>query len=228
MCGRFTLTTPEELIAEAFGLDGEQPKLAARYNIAPSQEIAGVIQVSDRRQLAMFHWGMLAPGEAEREDSLLINARSETVASKPLFREAFRARRCLVPADGFYEWRRAGSRREPFHIRLRSRRPFAFAALWNEEKEAASERPLRTCAILTTEPNAVTREVHDRMPVILKPEAYAAWLRTPADTRNDLLGLLQPYPAEEMETARVSSYVNSASAFGPRCLEPERQRSLFD
>lgn len=228
MCGRFTLTTPEELIAEAFGLEGEQPKLGARYNIAPAQEIAAVVEPAGRRQLVMFHWGMLAPGEAEREDSLLINARSETVATKPLFREAFRDRRCLVPADGFYEWRRAGSRREPFHIRLRSRRPFAFAALWNEEKDAASERPLRTCAILTTEPNAVTREVHDRMPVILRPEAYAAWLATPADARNDLLGLLQPYPAEEMEAARVSSYVNSASAAGPRCLEPERQRSLFD
>lgn len=228
MCGRFTLTTPEELIAEAFGLEGERPKLDARYNIAPSQEVAAVVEHAGQRQLTLLRWGMLAPGESERADALLINARAETVDTKPLFREAFRARRCLVPADGFYEWRRAGSRREPFHIRLRSRKPFAFAALWNEEKDAASERPLRTCAILTTEANAVTREVHDRMPVILKPQAYAAWLATPADARNDLLGLLQPYPAEEMEAARVSSYVNSASAFGPRCLEPERQGSLFD
>lgn len=227
MCGRFTLTTPEELIAEVFALD-ERPKLSARYNIAPSQQIAAIVQPSGRRQLEMLRWGMLAPGEAERDDSLLINARSESVATRPLFREAFRARRCLVPADGFYEWRKAGSRREPFHIRLRERKPFAFAGLWNEEKRAAAERPLRTCAILTTEPNAVMSGIHDRMPVILKPDAYAAWLDTSRAASASLHELLRPYPAEDMEAVRVSSYVNGAAAEGPRCLEPERQRSLFD
>lgn len=227
MCGRFTLTTPEELIAEVFALD-ERPRLLARYNIAPSQQIAAVVQPSGRRRLEMFRWGMLAPGEAERDDALLINARSESVATKPLFREAFRARRCLVPADGFYEWRKAGSRREPFHIRLRDRRPFAFAALWNEEKHPSAQRPLRACAILTTEPNAVMDGIHDRMPVILPPDAYAAWLDTSQAAAPSLHELLRPYPAEEMEAVRVSSYVNGAAAEGPRCLEPERQRSLFD
>lgn len=227
MCGRFTLTTPEELIAEAFALD-ERPKLLARYNIAPSQQIAAVVQPSGRRQLEMFRWGMLAPGEAERDDALLINARSESVATKPLFREAYRTRRCLVPADGFYEWRKAGSRREPFHIRLRERKPFAFAALWNEEKDASAPQPLFTCAILTTEPNAVMDGIHDRMPVILKREAYAAWLDTSQAAARSLHELLRPYPAEEMEAVRVSSYVNAATAEGPRCLEPERQGSLFD
>lgn len=227
MCGRFTLTTPEELIAEVFALD-ERPKLSARYNIAPSQEVAAVVQAQGRRQLEMFRWGMLAPGDAERDDSLLINARSESVATKPLFREAFRSRRCLVPADGFYEWRKAGSRREPFHIRLRERKPFAFAALWNEEKDAGAQQALFTCAILTSGPNAVMDGIHDRMPVILKPDAYAAWLDTSQPAAPSLHELLRPYPAEEMEAIRVSSYVNAASAEGPRCLEPERQRSLFD
>lgn len=227
MCGRFTLTTPEELIAEAFGLD-QPPRLGARYNIAPSQEIAAIVQPSGKRQLEMFRWGILAPGEAERQDALLINARSETAANKPLFREAFRERRCLVPADGFYEWRKAGTRREPFHIRLRSGKPFAFAGLWNEELDAGARGPQRSCAILTTEPNAVMNGIHDRMPVILGPGAYAAWLDTPEAAPAELRALLQPYPAEEMEALRVSSYVNSSSAEGPRCLEPERQRSLFD
>jgi putative SOS response-associated peptidase YedK len=224
MCGRFTLTTPEELLAEVFGLE-ERPHLSARYNIAPTQDVAAVVSRSGRRQLEMFRWGMLAPGDAEREDALLINARAETAASKPLFREAFRSRRCLVPADGFYEWKKAGKRREPFHIRLRDRRPFAFAGLWNEERDATGAK--KACAILTTEPNAVMDGIHDRMPVILEPGAYAAWLdgQSPPAAAQELL---RPYPAEGMEAVRVSSYVNGAAAEGPRCLEPERQASLFD
>jgi putative SOS response-associated peptidase YedK len=226
MCGRFTLTTPEELLAEVFGLE-QTPHLSARYNIAPTQDVAAVVQAGDKRQLELFRWGMLAPGDAEREDALLINARSETVATKPLFREAFKSRRCLVPADGFYEWKKAGSRREPFHIRLRDRRPFAFAALWREEQDPASRELRKTCAILTTEPNAVMDGIHDRMPVILEPSAYAAWLDTKAATPAALEPLLRPYPADKMEAVRVSSYVNGAAAEGPRCLEPERQASLF-
>ena len=226
MCGRFTLTTPEELIAEVFGLE-QAPHLSARYNIAPTQDVAAVVQAGDKRQLELFRWGMLAPGEADREDALLINARSETVATKPLFREAFRSRRCLVPADGFYEWRKAGSRREPFHIRLRDRRPFAFAALWREEQDPASRELRKTCAILTTEPNAVMDGIHDRMPVILDPSAYAAWLEPKPAPPAALEPLLRPYAAEKMEAVRVSSYVNGAAAEGPRCLEPERQGSLF-
>jgi putative SOS response-associated peptidase YedK len=227
MCGRFSLTTPEELIAEVFALD-ERPKLSARYNIAPSQEVPVIVQPEGRRKLEMHRWGMLAPGEAERDDALLINARAETVATKPLFREAFRARRCLIPADGFYEWRKAGSRREPFHIRLRDRRPFAFAGLWREEKDAQAQRPLRTCVIVTTEPNAVMGGIHDRMPAILAPEAYAAWLDASQAAPASLQPLLRPSPAGEMEAVRVSTYVNGAAAEGPRCLEPERQASLFD
>jgi len=227
MCGRFTLTTPEELIAEVFGLE-QTPHLSARYNIAPTQDVAAVVQAGGKRQLELFRWGMLAPGEADREDALLINARAETVATKPVFRESFRARRCLVPADGFYEWRKAGSRREPFHIRLRDRRPFAFAGLWSEETDAAAGGTRRTCAVLTTEPNAVMDGIHDRMPVILEPGAFAAWLDTPPASAAALQPLLRPYPAERMEAVRVSSYVNGAAAEGPRCLEPERQGSLFD
>jgi putative SOS response-associated peptidase YedK len=226
MCGRFTLTAPDELVAEAFGL-GEAPKLQARYNLAPSQPIATVVLEAGQRRLIFLRWGLLAPGDSERDDLLLINARSETVATKPIFREAFRERRCLIPADGFYEWRRAGKRREPFHIRLRAMRPFAFAGIWSEEPAAAGGEPVRACAILTTEANDLVRDIHDRMPVILAPAANETWLSAPEGAAS-LRGLLRPYPAEEMEAARVSSFVNAASAEGARCLEPEPQRSLFD
>lgn len=223
MCGRFTLTSPDELVAEAMGLE-EPPKLSARYNIAPSQDVAAVVAAPEGRRLATYRWGLLAPGDSDRPDLLLINARAESAAAKPLFREAFRSRRCLVPADGFYEWRRAGTRREPFHVRLRDRRPFAFAGLWNPET-GPDGRPLLALAILTTECNELMRPIHDRMPVIVPPEAHAAWL-DPAARAPD--ALLRPYPAERMEAVRVGSYVNAASAEGPRCLEPERQKSLFD
>jgi putative SOS response-associated peptidase YedK len=225
MCGRFSLTTPEELIAEVFALD-ERPRLEPRYNIAPSQEIAVIVQPEGKRRLELQRWGMLAPGDAERDDALLINARAETLATKPLFRESLRERRCLVPADGFYEWRKAGSRREPFHIRLRDRRPFAFAGLWREEADGEARRA-RACVIVTTEPNAVTSEIHDRMPAILAPASYDAWLSRAPTPPAALLPLLRPYPEAEMEAVRVSSYVNGAAAEGPRCLEPERQGSLF-
>ena len=227
MCGRFTLTTPEELIAEAFGLE-DVPKLSARYNIAPTQEVAAVVQPASGRQLAMFRWGLLAPGEAESDDLMLINVRSETAATKPLFREAFRSRRCLIPADGFYEWRKAGKRREPFHVRLRDRRPFAFAGLWTEQAGDAGQAPVKACAILTTGPNALMAGIHDRMPAILAPATYGRWLDSGERATREARELLSAYPAEAMEAVRVSSYVNAASAEGPRCLEPERQGSLFD
>jgi putative SOS response-associated peptidase YedK len=227
MCGRFTLTTPEQLIAEAFGLE-EVPQLSARYNIAPSQPVAAIVQPASGRRLAVFRWGLIAPGESERDDLMLINVRSETAATKPLFREAFRSRRCLIPADGFYEWRKAGKRREPFHIRLRDRRPFAFAGVWSEEASDAGQAPVKACAILTTEPNELMAGIHDRMPVILDPASYSRWLDTGERATREARELLCPYPAEAMEAARVSSYVNAAGAEGPRCLEPERQGSLFD
>ncbi len=228
MCGRFTLTTPNELIAEAFGLD-EAPKLGARYNIAPSQDVAVVfihLPGGDRR-LRLLRWGLDSTSDdsdREAHSPLLINARAETVASKPAFRDSFRSRRCVIPADGFYEWRSSGSRREPFHIRLRDRGLFAFAGIWREPE---GDTPAG-CAILTTEANRTLREIHDRMPVLLRPDAIQGWIDpAPADL-GVLRALLMPFPAEAMEAVPVSTYVNAASAEGPRCLQPERQKSLFD
>lgn len=226
MCGRFTLTMPDELIAEAFGLD-EVSALGARYNIAPSQQVAVIDRPTGSNRLRMLRWGLDARGDDADNDArspLLINARAETVASKPAFRDSFRSRRCAIPADGFYEWRRSGSRREPFHIRLENRGPFAFAGIWREPEGDAPAG----CAILTTEPNELMREIHDRMPVLLRPDAIHAWIDpAPADL-GVLRALLGPFPAEAMQAVRVSSYVNAASAEGPRCLLPEPQKSLFD
>ena len=228
MCGRFTLTTPDELIVEAFGLeDAEVPELGARYNIAPSQDVAVIDRPAGNNRLRLLRWGLEARADDSIPDTrspLLINARAETVASKPAFRDSFRSRRCAIPADGFYEWRKSGDRREPFHIRFKDRGLFAFAGIW---REAEGDAPA-SCAILTTEPNELMRGIHDRMPVLLRPAAIRGWIEpAPADL-GTLRALLGPSPADAMEAVHVSAYVNGASAEGPRCLLPERQKSLFD
>ena len=200
MCGRFTLTTPDELIAEAFGLE-QLPKLSARYNVAPSQPVAAVVAAAGRRQLALFRWGMLAPGDEERDDLLLINARAETAASKPIFRDAFQRRRCLIPADGFYEWRTgAGGTKEPLDVSLRTGGLFAFAGLWAAWKQPDGEW-LRSCTIITGKPNELVRPIHDRMPLIIPGDLYKRWLdpgEVPADQVEEML---KPYAAAEMEAA---------------------------
>jgi putative SOS response-associated peptidase YedK len=227
MCGRFRLTTPEELIADAFGVT-DASGLAPRYNIAPSQRVATVRPAaSGSRTVAWSTWGVFRPTvsdeAAETANGLLINARSETAAKKPIFREAFRTARCLIPADGFYEWRRAGSRREPFHIQLHDGQPFAFAGLWLPAEATAQD----ACVILTTDANALVARIHDRMPVILRRQDYARWLDPGNQDRTALEALLRPYAAAQMTASAVGQFVNDARNEGPRCLEPERQRSLF-
>lgn len=217
MCGRFNQTASGEEIAEAFSLD-EAPELAPRYNIAPTQPVAvvGIQPKTGRRGLAMLRWGLVprtAPGERG-----FVNARSETAWEKPSFREAFRQRRCLVPATGFYEWHRLEARRkQPWVIRLASGRVFAFAGLW-EPPAAAGLAP--TCAILTTEPNDLARPIHDRMPVILHPADYARWLDPAATTPAEVRPLLVPFPAEAMAAWPVGPAVNDPRVDDPRCLAP--------
>jgi putative SOS response-associated peptidase YedK len=216
MCGRFTLTTPGEVLAEAFGLDTE-PALAPRYNIAPTQPLAAVRQGPDgRRSLVLLRWGLL-PSTTRETERPLINARAETVARLPSFRDAFRARRCLVPADGFYEWKAGGPRKQPVHIRFADRRPFAFAGLWEPRTRGPEGETSGSCALLTTEPNSLMREIHDRMPVILPPDHYAGWL-DPASRPAELAALLRPHPADAMEARTVGTFVNNARNEGPECL----------
>ncbi|MBA4377848.1 MAG: SOS response-associated peptidase [Gemmatimonas sp.] len=223
MCGRFTLTlTPEEtarLLALEAALDGE-PASPPRWNIAPGQPIAAASQESPDapRRLRYLDWGLVprwsrGPGGGARP----INARSETVADKPAFRDAWRRRRCLVPADGFYEWQRRGGAKQPWLFRLKDAPGFAMAGIW-ETWTSPEGLPLHTCALLTTEANALMLPVHDRMPVILRPESFADWLVTPPESAHTLHTLLRPYPADEMTAWPVSPAVNSPHNDAPNLV----------
>lgn len=218
MCGRFSLTTAPDWVAEQFGLD-EVPDLGPRYNIAPTQDVAVVRSKPEGtgNRLDMVRWGLIPPGAGQAAGSApLINARSETVLEKPAFRAAFLARRCLVPADGFFEWRDLGGRKQPIYFTATDGRPFAFAGLW-ERYIASDGYPLETCTILTTEPNALVRPVHDRMPVILPADAYDPWLNS-ADPQHDLPPLLAPFPEDAMQSRAVNPVVNSAASDSPECI----------
>ena len=175
MCGRYTLKAPREAIAEAFDL-ADVPQLLPRYNIAPTQAVPVVRldRASGEREIALLQWGLI-PSWADDPaiGNRLINARAETVAEKPAFRTAFKKRRCLVVADGFYEWKRENGK-TPYYFRLKDSSPFAFAGLW--ERWEKGEEPVESCTLLTCEANGVVAPVHGRMPVILKPEDYARWL----------------------------------------------------
>ena len=219
MCGRYTLATPVEKLAEAFGVEGALPELSPNYNVAPTQEVAAVLVDNGERRLKMLRWGLIPswakdPGVGAR----MINARSETVPEKPSFRGAFRKRRCLIPADGFYEWQKTSNGKQPFHARMRSGNPFAFAGLWESWRESDGPE-IRTCTILTTEPNELMAQVHNRMPVILQPDSYDSWLDSDAG-EDPLTALFEPYPSEAMETYPVSRFVNSPSNNDERCVEP--------
>ena len=218
MCGRYTLASPTERLAEEFGVDASSIELAPNYNVAPTQKVAAVLEDGGRRRLEVLRWGLIPPwADDPGIGSRMINARSETAPGKPSFRRAFRERRCLIPADGFYEWQRTNGAKQPYYIHMEDGRPFAFAGLW--ESWSKGEGEIRTCTILTTGANALVGEVHDRMPVILAHDAYDVWL-DPASERDELTGLLAPYPEDEMEAYPVSRFVNSPSNNNPRCIEP--------
>jgi putative SOS response-associated peptidase YedK len=217
MCGRYTLTCPDK-IAERFAVQAEIDLVLARYNVAPTQQIPAILD-EDPRKLTTLRWG-LVPGWAkdEKVGASLINARCETAADKPAFRNAYKQRRCLVPADGFYEWKSTGLGKVPHHFTLKSGGLFAFAGVW-ESWRRPDGTPVRTVSLMTTKPNALVADVHDRMPVILAPDNERGWLdrSTPVEA---LAGMLVPYPAEEMKVSPVSSAVSNARCDGPELLRP--------
>lgn len=221
MCGRFTLTSPAETVAELFELD-EVPQLTPRYNIAPTQPIAVVRALSDdpKREVAELQWGLI-PSWAKDPSigSRMINARAEGVAEKPSFRSAFRRRRCLVLADGFYEWQKISTRKQPHYIHLANRRPFAFAGLWEHWEDPQGEA-IDSCTIITTEPNDMMTKLHNRMPVILHPRDYILWLDPEVQKPEKVQPLLRPYPSREMVAYAVSTWVNKPSNDTPACVEP--------
>ena len=220
MCGRFTLSSPSETVEALFEL-AETPDLAARYNVAPTQAVATVLVDAGKSQrvLRMLHWGLVPswakdPGIGAR----MINARAETVATKPSFRSAFRRRRCLIVADGFYEWKKLEHGKQPYYIRLADGAPFAFAGIW-EHWEGGDAGEIDSCTIITTEPNELTRDIHNRMPVILAPEDRTKWLDPDLTEPADVQALLRPYPPDFMEAYPVSTRVNRASNDVPECIE---------
>jgi putative SOS response-associated peptidase YedK len=217
MCGRYTLSTPAGRLAEEFQLDSTV-EIPPSYNVAPTQQVAAVLEDEGGRRLEMLRWG-LVPSWADDPEigARMINARSETAPEKPSFRRAFRGRRCLIPADGFYEWKRENGGKQPYYFHMQDGRPFAFAGLW--ESWEKGDGTLRTCAILTTRANSVLEGVHDRMPVILPHEAYDAWLDPDAD-REELGELMIPYPEDDLETYPVSRFVNSPRNNDERCIAP--------
>jgi putative SOS response-associated peptidase YedK len=216
MCGRYSLSSAAELVREAFGVDAAGGELPPRWNIAPSQE-APVVRLDDggARALHGLRWGLIAE-EADEPVSGLINARAETAAALPSFREAFRRRRCLVPADGFYEWLKLEGSRYPFHIRRRDRSVMAFAGLWGRWA-APARATVESFTILTCPPAELVRPLHDRMPVILPPESWDVWLDPGAEATR-LQELLVAWRGEELEAVPVSSYVNRADNEGPECV----------
>jgi len=223
MCGRFTLTLDQEALSVAYGVEAFLTSHAPRYNIAPSQEVAVLVQGDGIRRVDGFRWG-LVPSWA-RDPSIgnrMINARSETVADKPAFRNAWvRGRRCLVLADGFYEWQAppdGSGPKVPHWIHRVDRRPFGFAGLW--ERWGHREDPLFTCTILTTRPNAVVRPIHDRMPVLLgAPHEWDRWV-DPSVPSRDLEELLAPSPDDALQARVVSTRVNRPGNEGPECIRP--------
>jgi putative SOS response-associated peptidase YedK len=231
MCGRFTLTSTPEQLARRFGLDAP-PSVAPRYNIAPGQDVLAVRAGAEGdRGASLLRWGLVPAWSDPASGAAggpLINARSETAATRPAFRDAFRARRCIVPANGFYEWANRGDFRQPYWIAPADGGLWGIAGLWERWIDSSGAR-LETCALLTTAANAQIAELHDRMPAILAPDAYAAWL-DPAQEGAALAELLAPYPsalAARPVGTRVNCVDNDDAALLDAVPEPPRQPSLF-
>lgn len=221
MCGRFTLTIDPSHLQEAFPWAVIPNDLAPRYNIAPSQPVAVIPNTGDSL-LSFYKWGLIPswskdPSIGER----MINARSETLAEKPSFRNAYRRRRCLILADGFFEWKQnpGMKNKQPIYIRLIDARPFAFAGLW-ESWSPPDGSELRTCTIITTQPNSLLEPIHNRMPVILNPEVYNKWLNPNDMLPSQLNELLVSYPADEMIAIPVSKLVNSPQYDSVEIIKP--------
>lgn len=225
MCGRFTLASDPTAVQAAFPGIQAAEQLVLRYNVAPSQAVA-VVRNDGLNRVELVRWGLIPfwaqdPAIGNR----LINARAETLAEKPAFRTAFRRRRCLILADGFYEWRQESSSdsprqaKTPFYFRLKSGQPFAFAGLWEEWRSPEGE-VVPSCTIITTIPNALLEMVHNRMPVILQPEFHVQWLDPAEQDPARLSAVLQPYPAADMEGYAVSRLVNDPKNDLPDCLIP--------
>ncbi|MFN7944294.1 MAG: SOS response-associated peptidase [Blastocatellia bacterium] len=221
MCGRFTQHHQEDELVERFDISEVWLQPAPRYNIAPTQFIPAIIAQPDGRALTAFRWGLVPHWAKDQKlAAKMINARAETVADKAAYRTPLQRQRCLIPADGWYEWQKTEHGKQPYHFRRRDGGLFAFAGLWDEwrDPENAHSEPLRTCTIITGEANATAAPVHDRMPVILTPAHEAFWLDPVNHNTLELVSLLTPYPADEIEALPVSRQVNSPAVDSPELI----------
>jgi putative SOS response-associated peptidase YedK len=230
MCGRYTLTNPDPVKLSTRFMLGESamPKLEPRYNVAPTDPVLAVRRTDDgNREAGRLRWGLVPGRWAEKRSGRpLINARAEGLTSQAAFKESFRERRCLIPADGFYEWRRDERGRQPFWVARRDGELFAFAGIWAALPARASGEEgelLHSCAIVTTEPDDLIRPIHDRMPVILDPSLEAAWIDPDAD-EDELLAMLRPLPADLLALREISDAVNDVRNDGPEVLEPQAEQ----
>ena len=220
MCGRYSLATDEKALEERFRFLDEGLKTGPRFNLAPTQDVLTVVNYGSANHARSMKWGLIPfwakdPSIGNR----MINARAETVVGKPSFRQAFQKRRCLIVADGFYEWRKEGKNKIPMRIILKSGEPFGFAGLW-ETWKSPDGRLVKSCTIITTSPNSVIEPIHNRMPVILTSEGEALWLDLNHSDPSELRELLLPYPADQMDAYEVSTLVNSPGHDAPECAAP--------
>ena len=234
MCGRYRLSRRKQLVEECFESAGEED-WAPRYNIAPTQLVPVIRQNPKEpvRELSLFRWGLIPSWAKDTSGAaMMINARSETASTKPAFRDALKLRRCLVPADGFYEWQKTGKTKQPYCFEVSEGQLFAFAGIWDRWKDPSANW-IKSCSILTTTPNAVTSTVHDRMPVILDPDCYDLWLDPGMHEMNAVSDMLKPFDARLMRLFPVSSRVNNVVNDDAECSAPiqlnaiQTQTSLF-
>jgi putative SOS response-associated peptidase YedK len=219
MCGRYRLSRRKQLVEEYFDTASDEPDWTPRYNIAPTQPIPVIRQHPKEpiRQLSLMRWGLI-PSWAKNSSAAasMINARAETAATKPAFRDALKSRRCLMPADGFYEWSRTGKAKQPYCFEVNEGKLFAFAGLWERWKDPSGQW-VKSCSILTTTPNAVTSAVHDRMPVILHPDSYDLWLDPGMQNVGAVSELLNPYDPRQMRCYPVSTRINHVANDDEAC-----------
>jgi len=222
MCGRFGASFKYRDIKVLWNLRGDLPEFGPRYNIAPSQEVPVIVRSEDHNEVKPMRWGLVQswaqdPSIGQR----MINARGETLLEKPSFKQLVARRRCLIPADGFYEWRREGKRKVPVWIHLKSRAPFTFAGLWDYWRDPGGDKELYSFTIITTEANALLRPIHSRMPVIYDKDMGRQWLKESFGDRAMILAaVLRPWPSELMEAHEVSTLVNSPDNDTAECIHP--------
>jgi putative SOS response-associated peptidase YedK len=233
MCGRYKLSRRKQVVEGYFDCGSDEPDWTPRFNIAPTQPIAVIRQNPKEpvRELSLMRWGLIPSWSKDSSAAAsMINARAETAGTKPAFRDALKSRRCLIPADGFYEWVRTGKAKQPFCFEVNGGELFVFAGLWDRWKDPSGNW-MKTCSILTTTPNAVTAPVHDRMPVILDPDSYALWLDPGKPNVAAVSDLLKPYDARTMRCFPVSTRINHIANDDEECSRPvevvETQDRLF-